>query len=160
MFCAAALLFSELPELLAPLTLERADAAPGHDQRLARVDGHSGQVDFPEVNGRLGRSGSLFRLRDFHADVQLKATVPDQSARSGVLRQGDRQDERRSPFAHRQDHPPMLTTHRLGGPVNGIEALISPGVLHAHLGMFPAQFARRLDGAEEGAEDGLHRLAV
>ena len=41
---AAALLFSELAQLPAPLPLERTNAAPGHDSRLACVGGHGGQV--------------------------------------------------------------------------------------------------------------------
>ena len=50
---APAQLPGKLPELLTSLPLETADAAPGDDERLARVGGDSGQVDFPQVHGRL-----------------------------------------------------------------------------------------------------------
>ena len=153
------LLFGELPELLAALTLEGADAAPGDDQRLARVGGDGGEVDFPQVNGRLDRPGSLFRLRDFEADVQLKATVPDQGAGSGVLRQGERQDERRTPSAHRQDDAPMLTRPPGRASERGRSAYRARGTSCASRDV-PGAVCGGLDGAEEGAEDGLHRLAV
>ena len=44
---APALLSGELAELPASLPFERANTAPGHDQRLARVGGHGSEVDFP-----------------------------------------------------------------------------------------------------------------
>ncbi len=56
---AAALLFGELAELPASLPLEGTDAAPGDDERLARVGRHGGEVDFSEVNRRLDVAGSL-----------------------------------------------------------------------------------------------------
>jgi hypothetical protein len=75
---AMALLLSELPKMPAALPLEGADATPGHDQRLARVRGDSGQVDFSQVNGGLSRARGRSRLREFDADVKLEAPVPDQ----------------------------------------------------------------------------------
>jgi hypothetical protein len=62
--------------------------------------------------------------------------------------------------AHRQDDAPLLNAHRLGGPVDGIETFLAPGVLHLHLRMLPAQCARGLNRTKKGAEDSLHRLAV
>ena len=50
---APAQLLGKLPELLTSLPLETADAATCHDQGFARVRGHGGQVDFPEIHGRL-----------------------------------------------------------------------------------------------------------
>jgi len=160
MLLAAALLFGKLPELSVSLALERANAASGDDERRALARGHGSKVDFSEIDGCLNRPGSVFRLRDFHAHVQFKAVVPDKRTGPGVLGMGEWQDERRAALAHRQDHSPLLNAHCLRGPVDGVEALLAPGVLHPHLGMLPAQLAGRFDGAEEGAEDGLYRLAV
>ncbi len=78
MLLAATLLFGDLPELSAALPLEGADASPGHDQCFARAGGHGGQMDFPQVNGCPHSAGTCLRLWDFHADMQLKATVPHQ----------------------------------------------------------------------------------
>jgi hypothetical protein len=48
----------------------------------------------------------------------------------------------------------------LGGPLDRVERFGAPGVRACQLGMLPGQFACGLNGSEEGAEDGLHRLAV
>ena len=74
---AKALLLGDLPELPASLPLETANAAPGDNERRASVGSHSGQVDFPQVNGRQRRAGGLTRLWHIHADMQLEASVPD-----------------------------------------------------------------------------------
>jgi hypothetical protein len=160
MLFAAALLFGKLAELSASLPFEGADAAPGHHQRLAHARRDGGQVDFPQVDRRLVGAGRLFGLRDFHAHVQFKAVVPDERTGPGVFWKIERQDEGRAPFAHRQDDAPLLNAHRLGGPVDGVEAFLPPGILHAHLGMFLAESARGFNGAEQGAKDSLHRLAM
>ncbi len=159
-FLAPAPLLSELPELPVSLPFEAADAAPGHDQRLARTRGGGGEVDFPEINTRLSGPRGRFRLGNFHADVQLEAPVPDERAGSGIVRKRDGQDKRRSPLTHRQEHASFLLADGLGGPVDGVEALHAPGILHAHLRVFFAQFARGLDVGEEGVNHHLHRLAV
>ena len=160
MLLAPALLLGELPELLTALPLETADAASRHDQGCARVRGHGGQVDFPEVNGRLSLAGGLFRLLHFYADVQLKAPVPDERAGSNVLGKGDGQNERRVAFAHRQNDATLLAVDGLGGPLDRIEAFLAPGILHAHLGMPPAQRMGRLDICEKGVNDLLHGLSI
>jgi len=160
MLLAAALLFGELAELLAPLPLEGADAAPGHDQRLARVGGHGGEVDFPQVHRRLHRAGSLFRRHNVHADVQLEAPVPDERTRPGILGERERQHQGWVTLAHRQDDAPLLNAYRLRGPLDWVEPFLAPGIFHVHLGVLPAQFAGGFNRAEEGAQDGLHRLAV
>src|SRR5260370_14399825 len=54
----------------------------------------------------------------------------------------------------------MLFRDRLGRPVNRIEALRPPGVLHAHHGMGAAKVASRVDRSEEGAEDRLNGLTM
>ena len=157
---AAALLSGELSELSASLPLEGADAAPGDDKRLARAGRNGGQVDFTQVHGCLDGTGSLLRLRNFETDMQLEAPVPHQGTCPSVLRQGKRQNKGRLAFAHRQHHAPFLPVDGLGGPLDRVERFGAPGVLHAQLRMLPAQFACGLNRAEEGAEDGLHRLAV
>ncbi len=160
MLLAAALFFGKLAELPVALPLERADATPGDDQGRARVRRDGSQMDLTEVDRRLYRARGLFRSRDFHADMQFKAVVPDERAGASICRKVKRQDEGRSPLAHWQDHTPALHAHRLGRPVDGVKPLLAPGILHAHLGMLPAQFAGRLNRAQEGAEDRLHRLAM
>ena len=157
---APALLFGEPSELLASLPFERADTAPGHDESPARARSHGGEVDFPQVNGGLDRAGSFFRLRYLDTNVQLKTPLPHEHAGPGVLWQMEREHERRVAFAHRQDDAPLLAVDGLGGPLDRIERLGAPGVLHAHLRVLPAQFARGLDSAEEGAGDLLHRLGI
>ncbi len=82
---APVLLFGELAELLTPLPLEAADAAPSHDQRLGCAGRDGGKVDFSQVDGRLHRAGSLFRQGNFDANVQLEATIPHERTRSGAL---------------------------------------------------------------------------
>jgi hypothetical protein len=159
-FLAPALRLFELPELPVSLPFEAADAAPGHDQRLARTRGDGGEVDFPEINTRLSGARDRFRLGNFHADVQLEAPVPDERAGPGVVRKRDGQDKRQSPLPHRQEHTSFLLADGLGGPVDGVEALHVPGILHAHLRVFFAQCARGLDVGEEGVNHHLHRLAV
>ncbi len=140
MLLAPALLFGKLAELPVALPLERTDAPPGDDECRARVRRDGGQMNLTEVDRRLGRAGGLFCSRDFHADVQFKAVIPDERTGPGVLGQVKRQDNGRSPLSHWQDHTPALH--------------------NAHLGMLPAQFAGRLNRTQEGAEDRLHRLAM
>jgi hypothetical protein len=159
-FGATALLFGDLPELLAALPFERSDAAPGDDQGCARVGGHSGQVDFPEIHRRLHRAGCRFRRHDFHADMQLEAPVPNERAGPSVHGKRKEQRQRRVAFAHRQDDSPLLAVDGLGGPLDRVEPLGAPGILHAHLGMFPAQPARGCDIGEKDVNDLLNRLSV
>ena len=157
---AATLLFGQPAQLLAALSFEGTDAASRDDQGRPRIRGHRRQVDFSQVNRRLSRAGSLFRLRDFQADVQFKAVVPDQGTGSGVLGEVKRQDEGRSPSSHRQDDPPLLPVDCLGGPLDGVEAFDLPGVLCPHPGMLAAQPAGGLDGVEKGARDLLDGLRI
>ena len=104
---APVLLFGELAELLTPLPLEAADAAPSDDQRLGCAGRDGGKVDFSQVDGRLHRAGSLFRQGNFDANMQLEATVPHERTRSGALWKRKWQDEGRVAFAHRQDDAPF-----------------------------------------------------
>ena len=83
-FLAATLLPGELTQLFRSLTLERADAAPSHDQGCSCVRGGSRQVDFSQVNGRLDRTRSRFYLWDFEADVQFKAVMPNEGTRASI----------------------------------------------------------------------------
>ena len=160
MLLTAALLFGKLAELSAPLPFERPDTAPSHDEGLARTGRQGSKVDFSQVNRRLHGSGCFFRLPDFDAHVQFKAAIPDECAGACVFWKLERQNQGRAAFAHRQNDAPALCAHRLRGPVHRVEAFLAPGVLHEHLGMFLAEFARAFNGAEQSAEDRLHRLAV
>ncbi len=156
----AALLLGKPPELLAPLPLEGADAAPGDDERLARRSRHGSQVDLPEVNGCLHGAGSLLRRHDLDADMQLEAPVPDERTRSSVVGKRQRQDEGRVTLAHRQDDASFLAVDGLGGPLDRVERFGAPGIFHTHLGMLPAQSASGFNRAEEGVNGLLHRLSI
>jgi hypothetical protein len=159
-FLAAALLPGDVSRLLCSLAFEGADAAPGDNESLARASCHCGQVDFPEIDRRLNPAGCLSCLWDFHADVQFEAPVPDECACAGVLWHLNRQYQRRATFAHGQHDALLLPAHRLGRPVDGIEPLRAPGVLHAHLRVLLAQCARGRDVREERVHHHLDRLAM
>ena len=157
---ATALLLGDLPELSASLPLEGSNAAPGHDQRFARAGRDGSQMDFSEVHRRLGSPGSRYRLLNLDTDMQLEAPVPDERTGSGVFWQGDGQDERRITPAHWQYDASLLLVDGLGGPLDRIELLRAPGILHAHLGVLSAQRACRLHVCEEGMDDLLYSLGV
>jgi hypothetical protein len=157
---APALLFGKLSQLAAMLPFEGTDAPSGHDQGCTGVRGHCRKMNFSQVNRCSLFTRSVFRLRNFDTDVQLKASIPDQGAGSAVGRKVKRQHKRLPALAHRQDNPAWFLAHRLGGPMDGVEAFRPPGVLHPHLWVFFAECAGGLDDTEEGAEDGLDRLAM
>ncbi len=92
--------------------------------------------------------------------MQLEAPVPDKGTRPGMLRQVNRQNERRAALAHRQDDAALSSMNGLGGPVDRVEDLDAPGILHAHLRACFAQLARGLDIHEEGVHHHLYRLAM
>jgi len=157
---AATLLFGELAQLSQSLPLERADAAPGHDQGGTRARGHGGEMNFSEVYRRLDGAGSLLCSRHLDADMQFKAPIPDQGTRPGVFGKIEGQDERWVAPAHWQDHPPLSPVDSLGGPLDRVELLGAPGILHPHLRVRLAQLAGGLDIGEEGVDDHLHGLAM
>ncbi len=157
---ATTLLCGEPAQLSQALPLEGADAAPGDNQGRACVRSHSRQMDFTQVDRCLGTTWSMVGLRDFQTDMQFKAVIPDQATCPALQRQRKRQNEGGAPPAHRQDYSPRLFAHRLGGPVDGVEAFHAPGILHFHLGMLCAEPTGGGDGGEKGAKDGLHRLAL
>jgi hypothetical protein len=157
---AATLLFGELAQLPQPLPLERADTAPGDKQGLARTCRDGSQMDFTQVYRRLGSTRSVVHLGNLDADMQFKATIPDQRTRPALRRKHERQDEGGAPSAHRQDHSPVHLPYSLGGPMNGVEAFCAPGILHLHPRVLFAQCAGGVDVGEKGAKDGLNRLAM
>ncbi len=157
---ATGLLIGKLPQLPVALPLERTDATPGDDHGRASSGRHRRQMNLAQVDRRLPLSRRRGGDRDFHADMQFKAAVPDQGTGAGFFGQSEGQNERLPPSAHRQDHSSLLFSCGLGGPVDGVEAFCPPRVLHAHLGMGLAQLAGRVDVGEEGAEDRLNRLAM
>ncbi len=157
---AMALFLSELPELLASLPLECADATSSSYERLACVRGDGGQMNLPQINGRLRRARSRFCLREFDADMQLEAPVPHEHARPGVLRKSERQGKGRVATTHRQHNTPLFPVDGMSRPPDRVETLRAPGVLRAHLGVLFAQGAARFDGTKEGTDDLLHHLGV
>ncbi len=126
----------------------------------AGVRRHGGQVNLAQVYGGLHHAGRLLRLGYLDADVQLEAPVPDERTRARARRQVKRQDQWWAAFAHRQECPPFAGADGLCGPVDGVELLLTPGILHAHLGVFLAPPPRCLNVGEEGVDDHLHGLAV
>src|SRR5215469_7680100 len=74
---APSLLLGELTQLLASLAFERPNPAPGHDQSLAGVGGHGGQMNLAQIYRRLHGARSLGGLGDLDDHMQLKAIVPD-----------------------------------------------------------------------------------
>ena len=159
-FGAAALEPSDLPQLLAALPLEAANAASSHDEGLAGVRGHGGEVNFPQVHGRLHRAGCLLRLLNLDTDMQFKAPIPDERAGPALLREIKGQDERWAASAHRQDDAPLLLVDGLGGPLHRVEPFGAPGILHAYLRVLPAQGMSRLNVGKKGMDDLLHRLGA
>ncbi|OLB44715.1 MAG: hypothetical protein AUI01_12740 [Ktedonobacter sp. 13_2_20CM_2_56_8] len=160
MFGTPGLLPGDLSDLLRSPSFERADAAPGHDQGFPGIGADSGKVYLAQINRRLYRAGSLCRLFRLDADVQLEAVVPHEGTGPSIVRERNRQHDGRSPSPHRQDDTALLQGHRLRGPVDWVEALLTPGVLHAHLRVLPAEFAGGFNVGEKGVHDHLHRLAV
>jgi len=63
-------------------------------------------------------------------------------------------------FAHRQDDAPFLLVDGLSRPLDRVEPDHSPRVLHAHLGVFFAKFARGGNSSHKRSHDGLNRLAM
>ena len=82
-FLAAALLVGELSQLSVTLAFERADAAPGHDQGRARVGGHGGQVDFPQVDRGLPVHPEASRL----LELPGRHAVQNHDSTRGYMRQ-------------------------------------------------------------------------
>ena len=159
-FRAAALLFGELAQLLVALALEGADAAPGDNQGFACACRDGSQMDFTQVYRGLGSTRSVVRLGNLDADMQFKASIPNEGTRASIARKVERQDQGFATPAHWQDDPSFLFAQGLGGPVNGIEAFCAPGILHHHGGVRFAQCASGVYVGEKGAKDSLNRLAM
>ncbi|GHO66889.1 hypothetical protein KSC_057810 [Ktedonobacter sp. SOSP1-52] len=157
---APRLLFRHLAELFASQVFERTDTASGDDQSLTCVRSHGSQVDLAQIDGCLNGARSLLCLWNFHADMQLKAIVPNQTARPTVFGQFKGQDQGWASSAHRQNNAPVFFAHCLSRPLDRIKTFGSPGVLHLHLGMRLTELAGDINGGKEGGNDHLHRLAL
>ena len=159
-FGAPALLFGELPELLAALSLEATDPSPCDNHRLAGLSGDCGKMYLTQITCRTNQTRGLLCLWAFDTHVQFKTVLPDQGTGSGFCWQLYRQNERRVALAHRQDHALLLAMDGLGRPLDRVKPLGAPGILHAHLRMFPAKPARGFDICEKDVNDLLNRLSV
>jgi len=157
---ASGLLFSKLSKLLGALMFEGTDPTSGYNERLGGRGSNGRQVDFAKIDGGLNVPWGRVRLWDFDADMQLKATIPDQCSSPAVGRQLNGKDQRWATFAHRKHNPSFFLAHRLSGPVDGIEVFGTPGILHAHLWMRFAKFTSRGNGGEKSVNDHLHGLAM
>jgi hypothetical protein len=157
---ASGLLFCQLSQLLAALMFEGTDPSSGHNKRLAGRGRHGRQMDFTKIDGGLHFPWGRVRLGDFDADMQLEATIPDQGTRTAVGREINGEHQRFATFAHRKHHPSFFSTYRLSGPVDGIEALGTPGILHTHLWVRFAKFTSHGDVGEKRVNDHLHGLAM
>jgi hypothetical protein len=98
---ATALLLGKLDVLLVALSFERADTTPCHDQCLFGIRGHSGKMNFSQVNSGLYVSWRMLHTWYLNTHMQFKATVPDQGTCSCFFWQVKRQNQRLVPFAHR-----------------------------------------------------------
>ncbi len=155
---AARLLLGKLAQALGALPLETANAAPGDNHGLASIRGQGGKMDFTEVHGGMNRTWDLLCLWNFHADMQLKAIVPDQGTCPARGRQVKGKHQRRPSFAHGQNDPSRLFADSLSRPHHGIEPLGSPGILH--LGGGSLELPCGLYIGKESMDDHLHRLAM
>jgi len=100
-------------------------------------------------------------VREAEVNHSPSGPVPqDEGTRPGMLRQVKWQDQRWAALAHRQHHAPLLSMNGLGRPVDRVERFDAPGILHAHLRVFFAQFACGLDVREESVHHHLYRLAM
>jgi hypothetical protein len=146
--------------MLGALPFERTDTTACHDQGPLCIRRDSRKVDLSQVNRSMALSGSSFSLWNLHTDMQLKAVVPDQRTSSAVFRKLKRQNEGLATLAHRQNDTSLLAAHSLNRPLDGIEAFLSPWILHLHLRMRLAQLACGLDSGKKGMDYHLDRLAM
>jgi|SRR6266536_1730692 len=102
---ASGLPFSKLSKLLGALMFEGTDPTSGHNERLGGRGSHGRQMDFAKIDGGLNFPWGRFRLWDFYADMQFKATIPDQCTCPTVGRQINGKHKRFATFAHRQHNP-------------------------------------------------------
>jgi len=98
---APGLLTCKFAKLLSALPLERTDTTTRHNHGFAGIGGNSRQVDFSQVYRCVHFPRSGFNLRHYYADMQLKASVPDQCTCATVFWKFEWQDERLTTFAHR-----------------------------------------------------------
>src|SRR5437588_9308505 len=103
------------------LSFERTDSAPGHHHGLACIGGDGCQMNLAQVDCGIDIARSLLCVWYFYAHMQFKAILPYQTASTTVLWKVKRQDNGWAPSAHRQDDPPLLTTHRLSRPCDRVE---------------------------------------
>ncbi len=158
MFLAVTLLFGKLSQLLIPLVFERTDTTTCDDQGLLGIRGDSSKMDFSQVDRSLFHSWSLFSPWDFNADMQFKASVPDQRTGSCILWQIKRQDQRRTTSTHWQDDTSCLFAHRLLRPHDGIESLGFVGIAHLEVRGF--ELSGGFDVGKKGMDDHLNGLAM
>src|SRR5256885_15109618 len=84
---ATGLLFRELSKLLTALMFDGADATSSDNQGVRGRSGDSSQMDFTKIDGGLCSTWGCLRLWNFYANMQLKATIPDQRTGPAILRQ-------------------------------------------------------------------------
>src|SRR5207248_9823875 len=154
----ARLLLRQFAQALMALTLQATDTSPGDNQCLSGVGADSSKVDFSQIDRRLLLARSLLSLWDFYAYMQLKAMVPDQRTRPALLRQSKRQDDGFAPFAHRQDHPTLFLADSLSRPLDRVEPLRPPRILHLHVRLGLPKLPRGFDVGKKCSRDLLYRL--
>src|SRR5215813_2728696 len=105
----------------------------------------------------MNRPGCLFSLGCLNTNMQLKTVVPDETTSTAIFRQIKRQDDRFAPFAHWQNNSPVLMADCLSRPFDWIEAFLSPGIFHLHLGVSLAKLACGIDVGKKGVYNHLDR---
>jgi hypothetical protein len=158
MLLAPALLFGKVSQLLIALVFEGTDPTTGHDQSVLGIGGDGREVDFSQVDRGWVLAWSSFRSRNLDADVQFKASVPDQRTGSTFWRKIQRQNQRGTTTSHRQNGAPWLFADGLFRPHDGIEPLGFVGI--AHLGVAWFQLARGVDIGKEGMYNHLDGLTM
>src|ERR1700730_4001660 len=118
-----------------PLTLQRTNSTPRHDEGFTGVGRHTGKMDFTQVHSGMHLARGLLGQWNLHTHMQFIAIVPDKRHRTTVLWQCNGKHQRVTPTSHRQDHPLSFFAHGLCRPEDGIELLFFVGIAHLHFGM-------------------------
>src|SRR5712692_9726186 len=92
--------------------------------------------------------------------MELKAIVPHEGTGPTICWQIERQYQGWTTSAHRQDHTPLFTTHRLRRPMDRVETFGAPRVFHFHLWVSLAQVPGGIDIGKKSMDHHLDRLTM
>src|SRR5205807_9479601 len=89
---ASGLFLGKLSKLFGSLPFERSDTTTRYDHGLSCVCRNGCQMDFSQVDRCVNCSRSFFSFLRLNTDMQFKAIVPNEAARTAVFRQIKMQD--------------------------------------------------------------------